>query len=180
MSTTLLQPRPGATLPTFTETKGAEPFDWNAFLTAPTRTAVEWRKASILAESWVTCACGNQCSALPRRANNEPDDYKLWDYGTEFSQAILSREVEVARFYLDAIEVRSDELLRAQAQLSGKECNACGGLGCPNCHGGQATKAAAPEPCGGCGASHPNERCLGCRHDFKVLGSWDGKDQHND
>lgn len=21
-------------------------------------------------------------------------------------------------------------------------------------------------PCGGCGASHPNERCLGCLHDF--------------
>jgi len=143
MSTTLTQPLPGSTLPTFTEVKGGESFDWNAFLTAPTRTAADWRKASRLAENWVTCACGNQCSALPRRATNEPEDYKLKHYGTEFTDAILAREVEVARFYLDAIETRSSELLIAQAQFSGKECNACGGLGCPNCHGGASGKEQA-------------------------------------
>lgn len=29
--------------------------------------------------------------------------------------------------------------------------------------------------CGGCGASHPNQRCLGCLHYFGA-GSWDTRE----
>ncbi len=180
MSTTLLQPLPGSTLPTYTETQGAKPFDWHAFLAKQSHTDDEWHEAVNLAGGWVTCACGNQCAALERNPDGSPEDTHLYLLGEAFGAYILERKLPDARETLDLIERRSALLLMAQAALAGKECNACGGLGCPTCHGGSATKAAAPEPCGGCGASHPNERCMGCRHDFKVLGAWDGKDQTND
>jgi hypothetical protein len=143
MTTTLSQPLSGATLPTYTETQGAKPFDWHAFLAKQSHTDDEWHEAVNLAGGWVTCTCGNQCAALERNPDGSPDDVHLYLLGEQFGVQILRRDMSAARGTLVAIEERSALLLTTQAALTGKECNTCGGLGCPNCHGGATGKETA-------------------------------------
>jgi hypothetical protein len=142
MTTTLTQPLPGATLPTYAEVKGENPFDWHAFLAKDNHPEDEWHFAINLAGAWVTCACGNQCSALPRFANGVPEDETLQFLGEDFAQEIRHKDWPGARVTLARIEQRAALLLTTQAALA-KECNTCAGLGCPNCHGGANGKGQA-------------------------------------
>jgi hypothetical protein len=143
MTTTLTQPMPGATLPTYTETQGAPVFDWHAFLAKQSHTDDEWQLAYNLAGGWVSCACGSQCAALPRNEVGAPEDLILYELGTLFSINILNHNIEGAQAMLGFIEQRSALLLTVQAALTGKECNNCAGLGCANCHGGASGKEQA-------------------------------------
>jgi hypothetical protein len=99
---------------TYAETKGEKPFDWNAFLDAAEAgeiTNIEHREAERLAGDWVTCACGNQCAAIPRRAGGSPEDHELWDLGGSFALQIERQKYDRARGVLKAIEARSAALL---------------------------------------------------------------------
>lgn len=96
---------------TYAESQGKKPFDWNAFLAVP-RTAGEWSAALFFAKDWVTCACGNQCDAIPRdRTLGYPIDHKLRDYGSCFTSAIRERDRQRAIYLLVQIEKRSAEIL---------------------------------------------------------------------
>jgi len=143
MSTTITQPLPGATLPTYTEIKRGKVFDWHAFLAKDTHDEDAWHEAVNLAGEWVTCACGGQCAALPRTAGGAPEDEHLYELGCLFSTQIIAKLYSDARETLGDIEQRATLLLITQAALAGKECNTCGGLGCPNCHGGANGKGLA-------------------------------------
>ena len=73
---------------TYTEHKGKESFDWNAFLNKETYTLEELINAKMLANSWITCACGNQCEIIPRNETGSPCDIILYELGLDFSYAI--------------------------------------------------------------------------------------------
>lgn len=69
---------------TYSEKEGKGFFDWSAFLNKEAYSANELREAIRLAGSWVTCACGNQCEAIPRETDGTPVDKRLNDLGLRF------------------------------------------------------------------------------------------------
>ncbi len=97
---------------TYTEVGGNNPFDWNAFLDKEEITEKEWEEADKIAESWVTCACGNQCAKIPRnKYTGEPFDSQLSSLGMTFCSNIGSKNKEYAKRTLSQIEKRSVEIL---------------------------------------------------------------------
>lgn len=102
--------------PTYAEEHGKKPFDWSVFLKRAITREVskeEMWEAQYLAARWVTCACGNQCSMLPRFVDGEPKDEQLSAMGSDFNNAITCKRWRDARGMLKRIEGRSDELLAA-------------------------------------------------------------------
>lgn len=100
---------------TWAEENGRPPMNWYDFL-ATDHTEEEWQKASELSQSWVTCACGNQCASIPRanydQANQcHPIDRILTWLGVRFHWAVCRKEVGKAKRILNAIERRSGQLL---------------------------------------------------------------------
>jgi len=87
-------------------------FNWNALLDcAPELNIYEIDAIRRLANSWVTCACGQACKALPRRENGSPLDPQLHGLGKFFSDYIELFEYEKAKEILQRIETRTCELL---------------------------------------------------------------------
>ena len=70
-----------------------------------------------LAESWVTCACGNQCSILDRD-DGVPIDSKLKDLGCDFAGDISDMDITQAKRTLRDIDKRSEYLIKEK--LTGK------------------------------------------------------------
>ena len=96
---------------TYAETKGEEPFDWNAYLNKPRRTSGEILDAVRLSNYWITCACGNQCDVIPRNFDGIPLDTELRILGRRFTSAIEYRAVKRAKLILAKIEARSKFLI---------------------------------------------------------------------
>lgn len=97
---------------TYAETKLVEPFDWNEFLNQKTITDEEWMAAKVRANDWVTCACGNQCSIIPRYSGGRPVDEFLSELGDRFAAFIDMREIFSAQNCLKSIEQRSAQLIQ--------------------------------------------------------------------
>lgn len=111
---------------TYAEIKGEPPFDWNAFLAQDEFDLENLEQAATLAECWVTCACGNQCEAIPRYPDGTPIDRQLHQFGCDFYEAIekmaaaqswdeLNKVIEhrdEARQILEIIEDLSIQLLK--------------------------------------------------------------------
>lgn len=75
---------------TYAESQGKRAFNWNKFLDKKKFSSKELYAAKLRAKSWVTCACGNQCSILDRDENDgEPRDIELAALGREFYQKII-------------------------------------------------------------------------------------------
>jgi len=68
-----------------------------------------------LAESWVTCACGEQDPRIPRCEEDgfAPVDEKLRCLGLMFADDVGHRNIERARRTLLLIDKRADEILKA-------------------------------------------------------------------
>lgn len=101
---------------TYTAYKGGEYFDWNKFLKNAIRRKTDIPSLNIeeiknISRDWVTCACGNQCAAIPRDLDGEPKDKELAKAGARFHSLICSQSWEEARNTLRAIERRSKQLL---------------------------------------------------------------------
>ena len=80
----------------------------------------ELRKFAIhFAQSWVTCACGNQCKIIPRNDNGEPKDRQLKNLGVAFLARIEIMAIDSAIKCLELIEERAQELLNERAQKIG-------------------------------------------------------------
>lgn len=100
----------------YSVTQGKPYFDWHAFLAQEKHTKEELAEALNLARDWVTCACGNQCSVIPR-SGGMPDDLELQNLGGDFVAAICGMELRVKHNKTEAIrtlakiEARSAELL---------------------------------------------------------------------
>lgn len=72
---------------------------------------IKYSELCSLAGQWVTCACGNQCSIIPRDGGI-PEDFALFRYGIRFSSNIEDLDINKAAQTLEKIEVRSEYLIK--------------------------------------------------------------------
>jgi len=80
-------------------------FDWNAFLdNPPLYDSKQHYEARDAANTWVTCAVGNQCASIPRRPGGQPISSELEYLGTRFNDQIGEGEWEDAKTTLVEIE----------------------------------------------------------------------------
>ena len=122
----------------YSVTQGKPYFDWNEFLSRDPKTITESEllAAHELACKWPTCACGNQCAAIPRYSDisvehgnatlpGMPKDALLVDYGLVFPRTLESGyrcgDFSKAREVMARIEARSSQILHemglAKAEL---------------------------------------------------------------
>ena len=114
---------------TYAKKCGLPEFDWNEFLDRAIKEKIPvyadaitlhplYRIASAQASSWVTCACGNQCSVIPRRnTEGAPKDKKLLVLGIRFSHSINDGSWQDAKCILKEIEERSAQLIKEQGVI---------------------------------------------------------------
>lgn len=109
---------------TYAETNKMKKFNWYKFLERAMKGKVsesEIADAQDDAESWVTCAVGNQCSIIPRDAKGGgPLDDELYDLGCDFDTAIFDKKWEKAKKLLDKIEIRSALLINKELEKMSK------------------------------------------------------------
>lgn len=100
----------------YDETVNQVAFDWNKFLEEATQrhpNSDEHDRVTYLAESWMTCACGNQCAIIPRSAKNgSPNDAELCELGYQFYKSIQRGDWVEAKQYLKDIEARAIEVMQ--------------------------------------------------------------------
>src|SRR6266853_2146737 len=103
---------------TFAETQGIAPFDWNKALDDVISVSPDNDTCNYLAnkaESWVTCACGNQCAIIPRYDDEgEPRDCDLADLGYKFYSSVGAKNFIKAKTILRDIEARSAILIKQE------------------------------------------------------------------
>jgi hypothetical protein len=71
----------------YAEVKGEKPFNWLEYLSRPIEQyeGEDVEGAERRSASWVTCAVGNLCAAIPRREfTQEPMDWALCTLGLKF------------------------------------------------------------------------------------------------
>lgn len=66
------------------------PFDWLQFFAQDEYSVQDLDAASTASGSWVTCACGNLCAAIPRDSMGSPLDDELRTLGLEFHDIIYN------------------------------------------------------------------------------------------
>ncbi len=92
---------------------GEQAFDWRkALKRAISRKQKKSPSLEEKSKSWVTCACGNQCSVIPRGHRGAPRDGILNDLGVLFFQNIEGGKFKEALVTLDRIEERSIKLIK--------------------------------------------------------------------
>lgn len=100
---------------TYTETKGHQPFNWwTALRRAQEGLSTTADRDNMLqrASQWTLCACGNQCSAIPRIENSgAPEDVRLSTLGMDFYSQVRNARWQAAMFTLTQIELRSAQIL---------------------------------------------------------------------
>lgn len=120
---------------TYSETQGVPAFDWWKALENPQNHS-HWDLCA-LAQSWVTCACGNQCAIIPRdvhaRYPGQPVDEGLSALGIRFHSLVEGACWERAKGVLAEIEARSeilitDELAKRNAGLRKENVTSDGAL----------------------------------------------------
>lgn len=102
----------------YSESQGTPPFDWWQFLDRAKNGVLdeehfgqEHREAIQRATSWTTCACGNQCSVIPRNDSGSPEDEMLFSLGMNFCHEIEECDWSGAFQTLRDIEIRSAQLI---------------------------------------------------------------------
>jgi hypothetical protein len=108
---------------TYAETNKMKKFDWYDFLNRAIKgniTESEIADAQDDARSWITCACGNQCSILPRTEDGEPCDDFLAELGGDFSYEIDDCKWKDALKILKKIEKRSTLLINKELNRMSK------------------------------------------------------------
>lgn len=99
---------------TYAETKKNKRFDWRGALEIAVQEWIEEDEHDDLcsgSSQWVSCACGNQCSIIPRNWEGRPNDTTLENLGTEFYYSIQNRDYQSALDNLAKIEARSAILI---------------------------------------------------------------------
>ena len=89
-------------------------WDWYAFIDDSEEVKLAYEEqAEDLASSWITCACGQVCSVLPKRFESMcPLDNELMYLGNSFHAEIDNKKWEEAKEILDKIEARTIFLLK--------------------------------------------------------------------
>ncbi len=97
----------------YSVTVGEKAFNWRTALKkAISRKQKTSPSLTEKAKSWVTCACGNVCSVIPRYDGGSPKDNRLNNLGCTFYDDVNEGDFKAALVTLDKIEKRSGELLK--------------------------------------------------------------------
>lgn len=112
----------------YSETQGREAIDWNQRIKAMieglvTKNSVAHKNFVRDSGSWVTCACGNMCSIIPRYPTMQargisvywpgtPVDVELRTLGNTFHDNITDFQPKEAAETLERIEKRSEFLIK--------------------------------------------------------------------
>lgn len=99
-------------LKTYSEQEDESYFDWNKALSEKRINTERWIDLADKSESWVTCACGNQCDIIDRGYKGEPYDNTLKKLGVLFHKNILKKKKSQAKKTLHKIEQRSKQLIK--------------------------------------------------------------------
>ena len=88
--------------------------DWNQVLSIPENKITDdmWEQMRRNSQDWVTCACGNQCSIIPRDEFGAPLDFTLRYHGKDFYTSINQRNIEEAKIHLKRIEEISSKIIQ--------------------------------------------------------------------
>lgn len=121
-------------LKTYAEENNQAPFDWRKFLKQPEISDAEWEEAERRSQSWVTCACGNQCSIIPRENDGAPKNKLLRILGGEgsntdtqgFHAFIKRRDAKAALHTLNLIEMHSAFLIEQEKEILINKLNSLG------------------------------------------------------
>lgn len=108
---------------TYAETNKMKKFNWYDFLNRAIKgkiTNSEVANAQDYARDWVTCACGNQCSIIPRDEDGEPWDNTLSELGGNFSYEVDDCRWKEALNILNKIEKRSALLINKEINRMSK------------------------------------------------------------
>lgn len=81
----------------YTAEKQLPVIDWHKVIQMPDMDINEARYYADQASNWVTCACGTQCSIIPRKEDGQPLDEKLRVQGSSFYHAIYNNFVGIQR-----------------------------------------------------------------------------------
>jgi hypothetical protein len=87
---------------------------WHERISAARVAEFGFRPADVkAAQTWVTCACGEQDPRIPRNkeAGYRPKDTILYDLGLDFFDAVNANHCDDADLILMQIEHRSAEIL---------------------------------------------------------------------
>ena len=95
----------------YSETYNKKPINWFVELNK-SLTYDEFIDLYELSKSWITCACGNQCSIIPRYDDGQPLDKELSELGVEFTLNIRRGNKVNALNTLAKIEIRSAILIK--------------------------------------------------------------------
>lgn len=98
----------------YCETVSGVVFDWNKFLDDAIQNGVkqiDYENACNLSVNWVTCACGQQCSIIPRSLVGMPENRSLMFLGSRFNCLIENKDYLKAKKILQQIEQISIELI---------------------------------------------------------------------
>lgn len=108
---------------THAEAEGEAKFDWFQAIDQKikSRDKIVDHELAHKAQSWTTCACGNQCSVLERDKEGEPKDEVLKQLGTDFYFAIAAPEWGKAKRILKKIEKRSTKLINVVRKKAEKK-----------------------------------------------------------
>lgn len=91
-------------------------FDWLVWLKQACKvdpSDEDYMRKIVLAAQWPTCACGQLCKQIPRKASGEPTDAELFDLGVCFVRRIDSRKWSEALKTFRAIEARTTLILNS-------------------------------------------------------------------
>jgi hypothetical protein len=114
---------------TYMEEQQGESFDWNKFLENAIRRKSPMDSDTLddvidRSQNWVTCACGNQCSIIPRHKDDDyedddaPIDEELNQLGVQFYECVKDQYWVEAKMTLKDIEARSATLIHEILQKS--------------------------------------------------------------
>lgn len=110
---------------TYSETEGRPIFDWNKTLKelVDNNGDISNEEHDALVDrsrSWVTCACGNQCAIIPRKADGEPEDGELSELGVDFHDYVRDYDFDRALKTLEKIEKTSTEIINNMIETAEK------------------------------------------------------------
>jgi hypothetical protein len=108
---------------TYAEVQSEESFDWRIALKEATERELsddEWEELGEKSNDWVSCACGNMCSIIPRDHVGRPKDEYLAGLGETFNDNIDDKDPEEALKTLCEIEKRSEYLILQIDKAAGK------------------------------------------------------------
>lgn len=117
----------------YAESVGRKPFNWLSWLEHVRFNVGTERMQEVRgwAGEWPTCACGNQCAALPRTRGGMPIDAALMDLGLYFLRQLMAMNYAHKFGHFLDFEIRRRNALSVFRQIENRSTELLKQLGIP-------------------------------------------------